>query len=137
MKINIGKWGKIGSLLFLVIIIFLSIQNGKNIHTHLLKNKVVIVGYMTEKIPNNPKSPGGISFMFRYEYKGKVYEMYSSSYAFANNTDYSNRLVKKFYPVVLDSTNPNNSDILLNREKFTEYDVPFPDSLEWANQLLR
>ena len=42
------------------------------------------------------------------------------------------KFINKAFPVVYDSLNPNNSNMLMNDKDFIEYNIPFPDSLKWV-----
>ncbi len=128
----IDRVGKIAGICILLIALFLSLRNGKKIQTTLVNNKFITTGFLEEKLFHNVKANGEI-FRFTYVYKGVKYIGLSSSYALPGNVDLTNRIINRCFPVVLDSTNPQNSDILLSERKFKEYEIEYPDSLNWIS----
>jgi hypothetical protein len=63
-------------------------------------------------------------------------------YGFNNNStiSYGNasilvgwqRLIGKKFPVIYDTTNPENNHMLIFPDDFNDWNLPFPDSLKWV-----
>ncbi|MFO0322978.1 MAG: hypothetical protein ACK504_11200 [Bacteroidota bacterium] len=45
-------------------------------------------------------------------------------------------IVKKKFPVVYNCDNPKEYCILITKDNFEKYNIPFPDSLKWVNKYL-
>ncbi len=47
-------------------------------------------------------------------------------------------LLGNFFPVIANKTEPLRfCEILVCKDDFNEYDIPFPDSLQWVEKLKR
>lgn len=98
------------------------------------KHGVISSGILLGRLPKNTKGSSTIRFKYKYAFMNRSYASFSQSYLFVKNFDYTPLLVNKHYPILVDSTNHNNSRTLITSEDFEEYGIPFPDSLKWTNQ---
>ena len=130
------KAGKIAGLLIVIAGAYFTLSSGDRLHRSLVKNRYLTIGYITEGNSQSPRS-SRVTFTFTYNYKGKAYQNYSYPYDFTDNVDHSPLFTGKSYAVVIDTTNPTNSDILLTKAKFDEFNFPYPDSLSWTTQYLK
>lgn len=130
------KAGKVIGLLIVVVGAYFTLSSGNRLHHSLVKNRYLAIGYVTAGNAQSPRS-SRVTFTFTYSYKGKAYQNYSYPYYFTDNVDHSALFTRKAYAIVIDTTDPANSDILLTKNKFDEFSFTYPDSLDWTRQYLK
>lgn len=92
---------------------------------------------------NNAVYTSGLVTKTKYQ-KGGSYEVYYQ-FQVGNETykdsdlidgcsELSNQVEGKIFCVVYNSLNPNQSAILITKEDFKRFGLPFPDSLIWVKQ---
>jgi hypothetical protein len=87
---------------------------------------------MAEIVDSYGAYRGGLSV--KYRYSTNFGNFTGGTVINEINGYYCNLFKSKFYPLVYDSVNPSYSQILILPEKFAEYGIKFPDSLEWVNK---
>lgn len=92
-----------------------------------LKYNAVITTGLLKSTSYHSKS-SLVDFEYSYKYDGK---MYNSSFS-SGKIDYSN-LMGKSFPVLV-SKLTNKSIMLITPSHFKQFNIPFPDSLNWVMQ---
>lgn len=94
------------------------------------------------KIENIKKGRGSTPFLrfhYRYSYQNQVIEDhqdYKYQRYFVNFTEDKWRLVEgRDFPVIFSSEDPSKHRILMFWSDFSKYSLPFPDSLQWSEQV--
>ena len=96
----------------------------------LYKNYKISNAYITELSHGSTKS-GSTVIKYQFSYLNKNYNGGIDS-----DISYSihDSLLKRFFPVVFDSTNPSNNVLLIDIHKWEKLKVKFPDSLLWVKK---
>lgn len=109
--------------------------NGKNFHRELLENATVVNGIITGY--KNPYKHA-ISFTYKVTINDTIFSFQSSG----NQTDYaalkskSSLLVGRRFPVLVNKQKHKQSKMLITPDDFAEYNMPFPDSLNFVKAIL-
>ncbi|RIJ34017.1 hypothetical protein [Pontibacter oryzae] len=77
---------------------------------------------------------GGITMTYRFFYKNK---RYSGTRKVFISSSYIKRFKDKHFTVVFNKLEPSKNRLLLLAKDFEEFDVAYPDSLEWIEVLKR
>jgi hypothetical protein len=112
-------------LIGLGIVFFLRQKYDKD---HLRRN-AVLTNVTISKYTRNGKGNGG-TFYFAFVVKNKTYEK-AIGYG-ALKPGLGNAFVGKNLPLIYDSTDPGNCDLLITSKDFNNYGFAFPDSLRWV-----
>lgn len=100
-----------------------------------------------ENILNNPsittaivtnvelKGRPGNFVQYNFKFNGKI--IYSNGNAHKEFAPLKRFIVNRQFPVIFSSIDPNYNMILILPEDFKEYNMPFPDSLNWVLQYLK
>jgi hypothetical protein len=111
---------------YVVVRSFIKIANIKS-------NKVVITGIVTGVSSNQRNTGGGVKFT--YTVNGIDYK---ASTAYPNlSISFCESLVGRHFPVIYSAKHKKWAQMLLTRERFTEYNMEQPDSLAWIENYVR
>ena len=131
LKYNLPNIASLIFLFFLIFIIVKVLYKGNQLKKYgiVITGKIVLI---TKN--NNVKGGGGSSIKYNYSYDNSDYIDFSANSGTLN--DYENDFINKFFPVLL---NPKTKEsvILIFKDDFEEYNVPFPDSLNWVEDKLK
>ena len=136
----------------------------KNKYTGLIAFVILIIGfglcyYFSERNNNKLKTEiikdavltSGIVSAYLHDYKGiSEYEYYfstnenmanyysksSSSSSFVTYAKIGKKVLNKSFPVIYNKSLPQYNKILIIPDDFKEYNIPFPDSLNWVKEIL-
>ncbi len=75
----------------------------------------------------------GASLLFRFEYNGIVYKG-QNSFGGAY-TSVHERFLNRNFSVAFNPDNPNLNKILLIKKVYKDFNIPFPDSMQWVQDL--
>jgi hypothetical protein len=102
----------------------------------LLKdNKVINGGHIDYCQYGARGNAGRLHLNFTFHYKGKIIKgstMLTTSQISVGDCNFYLR--GKYFPVIFQTNDPNNSELLITQRDFKRYGYNFPDSLEWAIQ---
>lgn len=96
------------------------------------KSKCFTIGKVTHYYRGTNKS--GASIDFSYSYKKQNY--YGTNKMKLEFRPWQWMLKVYSFPVILDSTNPENSRILIRKKDFDDFNIKYPDSLSWIKDSL-
>ena len=113
--------------LLLLLFIYNSFKKKNNIETH----PKLIVGTIYKV---HIGARGGVEYDYKFYFDNKVYEGGGKIFI---SSSYMNLLLNKKFPILIDSLEPTNSEILISKYHFDRYDYEFPDSLEWVEKLVK
>ena len=133
MKLNFRKIITLKNLIIIVsIAIFLVVfrhfvhKSERNFVDNINKNKVFVYGCIDHSYQ---PADGPVMMKYHFYFKGHLYEKEQS---FPNVYD---KFVKNKFLVILDSTNPKKNHMLIFPYDFEKFNLKFPDSLKWVNQM--
>lgn len=102
----------------------------------LMRNKIlkedgqIISGIVYDYSHGTLKSPG-VKFKYFFTVNNKKH--YSTSTPYNLNKELAaNDFVNKTFPVLVDTADITNSELLLSPSMFNKFGIPFPDSLQWT-----
>ena len=134
-------WNKKFQILFFLLFIWLIFYGIYEIES-LEKRKKITIG----KITGTKNSKGtlitysykidSVSYRKKYRIGYSDFEGTSRSDPFSYN-DVHKYLLNKKFPVIYDSLDFFNSDILILEKDFIRYKLPYPDSLNWTKDILK
>ena len=81
------------------------------------------------------KGRPGNFIKYNFAYNGNT--IYSHGNAHKEYAPLKNFIINKQFPVIYSTVNPNYNMILILPEDFKDYNVPFPDSLNWVLQYIK
>ena len=111
----------------LILIFFL--YKEKTDKNKLKKNAILLNGVELLKASKVMRSYSIYTCHFIFFYKGKRIETYQRNSIDINIK--TSLLVGKSFPIIYENGNPSNTCILISKESFKKFDIPFPDSLKW------
>lgn len=109
-----------------MIIIYLIVFNFNNEKKRLIKNHPLIVTSTIKKIESAGYRGSYSRLHVEFLWKGKVIKTDFSS----PNTECA--VIGRELLLIVDSTNIENSRLLIKPEDFSEFNLEFPDSLSWT-----
>lgn len=119
---------------FVVVIAFvILISRSKDATNRLRNNKSFTTGEVTS-FTRRVKGSGG-DFIFTYWINGVSYSGFSV--VFNIDLNKGHLLVGKKFPVIYDSTDLENSAILITESDYLYYKISIPDSLDWIKSYQR
>lgn len=98
----------------------------------LLKNKSIENAIIYEI---NKPAKGTFSALYGFKHNNEIYKGSYSIPEMRSNSD-KYKLIGRYFPVVYDSSSPNNNFLLLTKDDFKEFEVHYIDSLNWVQKLL-
>jgi len=78
-------------------------------------------------------SRGYLGYEYEFFFKNEKYT--NSGILFTSYYAFNEIFINKFIPVVFSKKNPNNSELLLQINDFEEYNMTYPDSLNWLLEI--
>jgi len=99
-----------------------------NVREGIKKNKIIVIGKIIEYEQGLSTKGQSPQFVYYYYVNG-------ASYKYFRHTNWpkdGSIFIYKSFPVVCDSTNPKNSRLLIFPDEFRDFNIPFPDSLQWV-----
>lgn len=112
-------------LLFLIGLHFLHVKRTERIKQNILWS----VGFIQSTKLNYKSSP---TFYYFFSYKDSII---NSSTNLPIRYYERNKFINKAFPVAFSSHDPQTTYLLVFPEDFKKFDLPFPDSLKWVNEL--
>ncbi|MBL7763102.1 MAG: hypothetical protein JNL23_06710 [Chitinophagaceae bacterium] len=100
---------------------------------NLSLNNVITFGTITGTNTNQKHTCGGVDFTFfvsNKEYHG------STGYCDLSSA-FCESLIGRKFPVIYCPKKISNNQMLLTKAMFKDYNVPYPDSLEWIEEYVR
>lgn len=128
---RIARDGKIAILILIAILLGLGIYS--NVRENSLKHNKAFGNAIVYEIVTGGKS--GPLARFGFVYDGKVYKSTYSIPELKFKTD-KNKLLGKWFPVVYDTINPDNNRLIMTMSDFQNYQLKFPDSLNWVQSIV-
>ena len=110
-----------------VIFVFSLMVNGVFTNKRLRKQ-----GMLTTAVVTDYKFGyrGGISFIYEFVFEGKLIKNKKSFMEIVPSKGAN--FLNKAFPVLYLQNSPSNNQILISRYSFKEFEIPFPDSLNWV-----
>jgi len=109
-------------------------KNKKSLRDKILIKQNISTGIIV-KYTHGYKSIA--KYEYRFQFNGKDYYSNSSSSSFVDNyVTIGNTVVNKSFPVIFNTEDPDLSKLLIVPDDFKEYNIPFPDSLNWVKEVL-
>ena len=112
--------------IFLVILVIL-------IYRHLILENRLKNNYKVSfgTVYKNLREGKGDGVIVHYQFRvfSKVYKGARTFQALHNDASI---LLERTFPVIYDTNNIENCDILIQKRDFDKYEIPYPDSLNWV-----
>ncbi len=120
-------------LSFLVLLALAVVFSSLYERSKLEKKHLITTGLIYDWESGGKSSPG--SKYINYEFylgskKIKGERMYSNESLKLSFVE--NYLINKYFPIVYSPEYPKNSAILITPKDFAQFEIPFPDSLNWV-----
>lgn len=100
--------------------------------SNLENNRKLTTGQVYKFRPVGSKYPGGTA-NFRYLVDDSIYDGSTSFKSINKKLGY--KLVDSLFYVLYDSNRPTNAVILIDKGDFEYYDISYPDSLKWLDEI--
>ncbi|MNE93942.1 hypothetical protein D3C80_1918520 [compost metagenome] len=75
---------------------------------------------------------GGPDFTYEFKVNNIEYKNSTVKLAFSLGEGYD--LLNFNFPVIYQKSNPDNCQLLITPYEFKEYNIPYPDSLNWVRE---
>jgi hypothetical protein len=116
----------------LFIVTFLTIylttqKQRKNRIDKILKSAAFTTGKFTGEVKPVKKGSNGPWYVFEYNVKEKTYQTSEPIHLFDN---FNMKYFYRTFPVIYDSTNPGNVELLIFPFEFEQFKFKYPDSLK-------
>ncbi|WP_247235323.1 hypothetical protein [Telluribacter sp. SYSU D00476] len=132
-----GIWGFVLIALPALYMTIKSTQDKKQIIQNQTYQTATIVH--VKKVFKSRASILYIRFYYQYSYQGKIfsdYRDYKYQRYFVHFTEDKWKYVEgRQFPVILSSEEPSKNSILMFWSDFSQYSLPFPDSLKWSEEV--
>ncbi len=130
-------WGFIIIALPAMYVSFKSTREKKEIIKNQTYETATIINI--EKVHKSRASILFIRFHYQYSYQGQLfrdYRDYKYGRYFVHFTEDKWRFVEgRAFPVILSAEDPSKNSILMFWSDFSQYSLPFPDSLKWSESV--
>ena len=113
-------------VLFLIIYFVTNYQDRRRV-AKILKHAAYTEAQFTGEVHPVKKGSNGPWYVCSYHVKGKDYSSSEPVHLF---DDFNMKFFYKTFPVIYDSTNPEDEQLLLFPFEFEEFNLPYPDSLK-------
>ena len=127
---NINRIGIVA--IFLLLFFYIAYQKYKQKSLQLNIKSNLEYSYATI-IECNVTHRGSVWIKYNYFYQNNILQ---NKQNISISLWKANKLINKKFPIVLSNKNPKDCTILIFPKDFEEYNIPFPDSLNWVKELL-
>ena len=93
------------------------------------KNPTILNGVQLLNASHVPRSSRIYTCHFIFNHNGTKVEIFKRNAI--DIRDAPSKVNGKFFPIIYERGNPSNAYILITKENFERFNVPFPDSLQW------
>jgi hypothetical protein len=107
-------------------------KGGDNYKANILNKPSLTTGIVTDV---DLKGRLGNFIEYHFTYNGNT--VYSNGNARKEYASLKNFIIYKQFPVIFSSVSPSYNMMLILPEDFKDYNVPFPDSLNWVLQYIK
>ncbi|SFQ31200.1 hypothetical protein [Parafilimonas terrae] len=122
--------------IFIVVLVFSIIYiNGRNSEDDY-REKVLNKPELTTGTVTNVEFKSRVGYEVQFYFSANNGEIHSKT-SFGDIVSLQHFIINKQFPIIFSSVNPNYNMILILPEDFKDYNVPFPDSLNWVLQYVK
>jgi len=126
-------------ILFILLSIYLLTHYQSSKHSELLNDTCFSFGNIKTDIHTNPKSSLNNYYVDYYFFVNQ--DRYNGVYSIEKNIISKSFFIENFaghrFPIIYCCNEINNNRLLILPEDFNEFNIPFPDSLNWVKQFIR
>lgn len=98
-----------------------------------IRNSEITTCIVTDYKIGSGKS-AGISLYYYYYVEGIKYIGYYTNISIYHS--HGHAFINKSFPLIYDTRNPKDANLLLTKRDFSNLKQPFPDSLEWVKEYI-
>ncbi|MOA25760.1 hypothetical protein D3C78_1465070 [compost metagenome] len=123
------KNNQVIALVLLVLMFSLMLLYSHRKKNNLKDDMVITVGQIVN-VRNGYKLNIDITYEFIRKQKKEEHSDLRVALSYAEGKE----LLYQYFPVIYQKSNPNNCQLLISPLDFKEYNIPYPDSLQWVKE---